>query len=113
MIPCKTKGDSPMDAVKVQYTVKESYVETNKENIRKVMAALWELNNPDNKYSTFVLDDGKTFVHFAMRANEEAAQILPNLAEFQQFQQQLRASQPEVPPHPENLNLVASGWDIF
>ena len=48
-----------------------------------------------------------------MRANEAAAQILPNLEEFQQFQQQLRASQPEVPPQAENLNLVASGWDIF
>ena len=102
-----------MNAVKVQYTVKESYVETNKQNIGKVMAALKELNNPDIKYSAFLLDDGKTFVHFVMRANEEANQVLPNLAAFQQFQQQLRASEPEVPPQPENLNLVGTHWDIF
>lgn len=102
-----------MNAVKVQYTVKESFVETNKQNINKVMAALKELNNPYIKYTAFLLDDGKTFVHFAMQANDEAAHILPDLEAFQQFQQQLKASQPEVPPKVENLNLVASGWDIF
>ena len=102
-----------MNAVKVQYTVKESYVETNKQNIRKVMEALRATNHPDIKYSAFLQDDGQTFVHFVMRANEEAAQILSNLEAFQQFQQQLKASQPEVPPKAENLNLVASGWDIF
>lgn len=102
-----------MNAVKVQYTVQESYVETNKANIARVMAALRKLNNPHLKYSTFLLDDGKTFVHFAMRENEEAQAILPNLAEFQQFQKELRASQPESPPQADNLTLVASGWDIF
>jgi hypothetical protein len=109
---CKTRRNK-MNAVKVQYTVKESYVETNKQNISKVTAALKELNNPDIKYIAFLLDDGKTFVHFAMRANEEAANILANLEAFQQFQQQLKASQPEIPPQVENLNMVASGWDIF
>lgn len=102
-----------MNAVKVQYTVKESYVETNKQNISDVMAALKELNNPDIKYIAFLLDDGKTFVHFAMRANEEAANILANLEAFQQFQQQLKASQPEIPPQVENLNLVASAYTKF
>jgi L-rhamnose mutarotase len=107
------QGDKIMDTVKVQYTVKESYVETNKQNIKKVMDALREINNPDLKYSAFLQDDGKTFVHFVMRANEEAASALNNLEAFQQFQQALKASQPEVPPKPENLYLVASAWDIF
>ena len=102
-----------MNAVKVQYTVKEEYVETNKANIRRVMAALRQANNPDIKYSTFLLDDGKTFVHIAMRANEEAQATLSGLEEFQQFQQALRASGPESPPKAENLNLVATAWDIF
>ncbi|KAA3658159.1 MAG: hypothetical protein DWQ04_25990 [Chloroflexi bacterium] len=102
-----------MNAVKVQYTVKEEFVETNKQNIARVMQALRELNNPDIKYSTFLLDDGKTFVHIAMRANEAANEILPNMEAFKEFQQQLRASQPELPPKAENLTLVATGWDIF
>ena len=102
-----------MNAVKVQYTVKEEYVETNKQNIARVISALKELNNPDIKYSAFLLDDGKTFVHFVMRANEAANDVLPNLDAFKDFQQQLKASQPESPPNAENLTLVATGWDIF
>jgi hypothetical protein len=102
-----------MNAVKVQYTVKADYVETNKQNIARVMAALRKLNNPDVKYSAFLLDDGKTFVHFVMRANEAANEVLGNLDEFKDFQQQLRASEPEVPPKAENLTLVGIGWDVF
>ena len=102
-----------MNAVKVQYTVKESYVETNKANIGRVMAALRKLNNPDIKYIAFLLEDGKTFVHWVMRANEAAQAALSNLEEFQQFQQALQASQPEVPPKAEQLTLVGAGWDVF
>ena len=61
-----------MNAVKVQYTVKEGYVETNKANIRQVMADLREIDPPDIQYSAFLLDDGQTFVHFVMRVNDEA-----------------------------------------
>ena len=102
-----------MNAVKVEYTVKEAYVETNKANIAKVMAAVRKLNNPDLKYCTFLLDDGVTFVHLALRANEAANAILGEMPEFQSFQQQLRASEPVSPPKPTNLNLVDSGWPIF
>ncbi len=102
-----------MNAVKVTYTVKESYVETNKKNIANVMTALRALKNPDIKYSTFVLDDGQTFVHLVFRANETANEVLGQLPEFQTFQQQLRASEPISPPKPEDMELVASGWDFF
>ena len=57
-----------MNGVKVQYTVKQEYVETNKANIQQVMADLKKINNPDIQYSAFLLDDGQTFVHFVMRA---------------------------------------------
>ena len=102
-----------MKAVKVQYTVKESYVETNKKNIKAVMAELRELSNPDIKYSSFLLDDGKTFVHFVMYANDQARSVLSDLDSFKEFQQQLRESQPEIPPKADDLTLVASGYDIF
>jgi hypothetical protein len=102
-----------MNAVKVQYTVKAEYAETNQKNIARVMNELREIKSSDIKYSAFLLDDGKTFVHFVMRANEEAANILSNLETFKDFQQQLRNSEPESPPHAENLTLVATGWDIF
>lgn len=102
-----------MHTVKVQYTVKSEYVETNKANIRKVMADLKAINSPGIRYSSFLLDDGKTFVHFAMRANEEAQKTLSELPSFQEFQRQLRESGPEVPPNAENLSLIGSSWDIF
>ena len=102
-----------MNAVKVQYTVKEEYVETNKANIQRVMADLKEINDPDIKYSAFLLDDGKSFVHFVMRVNDEAQKTLSELPSFQEFQRQLRESDPEVPPKAENLTLVGSSWDFF
>ena len=102
-----------MNAVRVQYTVKAEYVDTNKANIQRVMADLKEINNPHIRYSSFQLEDGKTFMHFVMRANEEAQKTLSELPSFQEFQRQLRESGPEVPPKAEDLTLVGSSWDIF
>jgi hypothetical protein len=102
-----------MKAVKVQYTVKDEYVEMNKINIQKVMDELAEINNPGVRYSAFVLNDGNTFVHFAMYPDEETMSIVNNLETFISFRQQLKESQPEIPPKAEDLNLVASAFDIF
>ena len=102
-----------MNAVKVQYTVKEEYVETNKANIQRVMTDLKEINNPGIKYSAFLLDDGKSFVHFVMRVDDQAQKTLSELPSFQEFQHQLRESGPEVAPQAENLILVGASWDIF
>lgn len=102
-----------MKAVKVQYTVKESYAATNQKNIQKVMDDLRELNNPGIRYSAFMLEDGKSFLHFAMYPDEETSSIVNNLESFQSFRQQLKESQPEVPPYAENLTLVGSAYEIF
>ena len=102
-----------MKAVKVQYTVKESYAETNQKNIQKVMDDLREINNPGVRYSAYILEDGKTFVHFAMYPDEETSSIVNNLESFQSFRQQLQESQPEVPPKADNLSLVGSAYDFF
>ena len=82
-------------------------------NIKRVMTALREINHPGIKYSAFLLDDGRTFVHFVLRASEEAANVLSDLAAFQDFQKQLRASGPVSPPNAEELSLVGSSWDFF
>ncbi len=102
-----------MKAVKVQYTVKADYAETNKKNIEAVMSDLREINNPGIKYSSFLLEDGKTFVHFGMYADQEAMSVVSDLDSFQHFRQQLKASGPESPPNAEDLNLVASAYEIF
>lgn len=102
-----------MKAVKVQYTVQADYAETNQKNIQKVMTDLKSLNNPGIRYSAFMLDDGKSFVHFAMYPDEETAAIVGNLASFQSFREQLKGSQPESPPKAEDLTLVGSAYDFF
>jgi hypothetical protein len=102
-----------MEAVKVQYTVKKEYAEKNKRNIEQVMAELRSLNNVGVKYSAFMLADGKTFVHFGLYADSEAKSIVGELDSFKKFRQELQESQPEVPPKADDLNLVASAYDIF
>ena len=71
-----------MKAVKVQYTVKEEYAETNKKNIGQVMSDLRKLNNPGIKYSSYVLNDGKTFVHLGIYSDEEAMSVATDLDSF-------------------------------
>ena len=102
-----------MKIVKVEYTVKDDYVQKNRENIEKVMSDLKAMNNPNIKYSSFTLDDGKTFVHFAMYPDQETSDIVSELESFITFRQELKASIPEVPPRAENLSLVASAWEFF
>ena len=102
-----------MKAVKVQYTVKDEYVETNKKNIQKVMADLMEINNPGIRYSAFILNDGKTFVHIGQYHEEQSMSVVNNLEAFKSFRQQLKESQPEIPPKADDLNLVASAFNIF
>lgn len=102
-----------MKVIRVQYTVKKDYVATNQNNIQQVMSDLRKLNNPSIKYSSFLLEDGKTFMHFAIYPDEATSQIVPSLPSFQKFRSELKASQPEVPPKAENLSLVASAYDFF
>ena len=102
-----------MKSVKVQYTVKAEYADTNKKNVAKVMADLRELAHPGIKYSTFVMEDGKTFIHFGMYADQEALDVVNNLPSFQSFREQLKASGPEAPPKGNDLTLVDSSYEIF
>jgi len=102
-----------MRTIRVQYTVKKEYAEKNAENISRVMKDLRALNNPGIKYSSFTLEDGKTFMHFAMFKDEAANGVLNNLDSFKQFQTELKSSGPEVSPKPEELSVVGSCYDFF
>jgi len=102
-----------MKITKIQYTVQPGFTEKNKQNIAKVMQELRSLNHPGVRYSAYVLDDGKTFVHFVIFKDEEATKVIPNLASFKHFQSELIAGTPEIPPVFENLALVGSSRDFF
>ena len=101
-----------MKAVKVQYTVKPEYVETNKANILKVMEKLKANPITGMQYVSFILDDDQSFVHINMAQDQDTISKLSEIEEFKAFQSALKASQPISPPKAENLNLVGAGFDL-
>ncbi|MEO8512673.1 MAG: hypothetical protein ABI543_03875 [Ignavibacteria bacterium] len=102
-----------MKTVRVQYKVKPEFVETNKSNISRVMSDLRGLNDTGIKYSTFIFEDGQTFMHFAMFRDEDGQKKLNELESFKKFGAELKASGPVEPPKPEVLSLVDSCFEIF
>jgi hypothetical protein len=102
-----------MKATRIQYTVQPSFVEQNKQNIAKVMSELRAANHAGLRYSTYVLEDGKTFMHLVVFNDEQSETVIPTLASFKHFQSELRGSSPEVPPKFDNLTIVGSSYDFF
>jgi len=102
-----------MKIVRVTYTAKAEYAAQNQENIKKVMSVLQQLNHPGIFYHACLNADGKTCVHTAFFNSEESEQTLLNLPAFKTFQEQLKASVPEIAPKQELLTLVGSSNNIF
>ena len=97
-----------------RYVVQAAYAAQNQEHIRRVMEELRALHRTDLKYSVFVEDDGKTFIHLRFCANEEASKVFDTLESFQAFQAALLASHPQVPPTKAiHLTLVGSTSDLL
>lgn len=94
-------------AIKVQYTVKENFVEANKKNIGAVMEALRGMGDVGVLYSVFLKGDGKTFIHIAQFRDAKAEDVIPNLQEFEHFRKELKQNI-EAPPESEDLALVNS-----
>jgi hypothetical protein len=100
-----------MRAVKVEYTVKPEYVETNKANIQKVMDELHSLGDVGILYSTYLKEDGVSFVHFSIHREEE--NIIPSLSAFKAFTTQLKAEGlAGDPPQAMKLQMVAKSFDL-
>ncbi len=102
-----------MKIVKVTYTAIDTYVSQNQKNIQAVMADLQQLKHPGIFYHTCLGADGKTFTHTAFFKEAEFEQVLFGLTSFQYFQQQLKASGPEVPPKSEHMSLVGWSTELF
>ena len=99
-----------MKLIRVQYTIKESFVETNKKNISHVMNELRHLNNPDVIYSAYLHEDGKTFMHTVMYNSSEAESLPSSLDSFKEFQKQLKENL-EIPPKVETFTLFDSTYE--
>ncbi len=97
-----------MKIVRVQYTTTPDYVDTNKKNIRKIIEELEKIKHPGIMYRSYLLQDGKTFMHLDQFENEEAHQFLQSLESFKKFSSELLASNIEIEPKLDLLSLVTS-----
>jgi quinol monooxygenase YgiN len=102
-----------MKIVRVQYSTRAAYATANAANIQAVVDELKRINHPGIKYSAYLSEDGKTFMHFDQFENEEAHEFLQSLASFKKFAAELHASQLEIEPKLDILSLVASTEDFF
>ncbi len=95
-----------MKAVRVQYTIKKEYVETNKKNIKAVMEYLESNPIEGMWYKAFILEDGHSFMHINICTNEEIMNKLNDVELFMKFRKELKASEPISPPKSENIIMV-------
>lgn len=96
-----------MHAIRVQYTVRDDFIETNEANIRRVMGALRELGDCGVHYSAFRPAGGATFVHVVVMEDESKRDVVPGLRAFQEFQAALRTGLVEK-PQAEDWTVVGS-----
>lgn len=97
-----------MKVVRVHYTTTAEFASTNRANISDIVTELKALNHPGIKYSCWLLEDGKTFMHFDQFVNEVAHDVLTNLESFKKFDAALWASRLEKEPVLEHPSLVAT-----
>ncbi len=95
-----------MRQVMVRYRVKPDQVERNAELVRAVYEELHGTQSDGFRYATFRLDDGVSFVHFAIETGDGQSP-LPSLPAFQRFQEGIRERCDE-PPVVSELSEVGS-----
>ncbi|WP_374951655.1 hypothetical protein [Mucilaginibacter sp.] len=97
-----------MKALRVNYTTTAAFAPTNQANIAGIVEELKELNHPGIRYSTWLLPNGKTFMHFDQFENDDAHDVLTSLASFKKFDEELWASGLESEPVVELITLIAA-----
>jgi quinol monooxygenase YgiN len=101
-----------MIVVRVTYTVKELYINTNKEMIQVFLADFEKLDHTQFLYSVLQSEDGKTFIHTSQYKNKEIQHVLLNTPSFLRFQEQRDknlASKPTI----EFLNYIGASNEVF
>lgn len=102
-----------MITFKAVYTVKQAFVQQNKENIRFFIKDFQQLNNANFRYNVYLGADGKTFTHISHYKNAEIQQALLAVPSFKYFQEQRDNSGLEEQPNFEELILIDSSSSIF
>jgi hypothetical protein len=95
-----------MRQVMVRYKVKPDRVEENEALVRAVYEELARVAPAGLQYATFRLDDGVSFVHLAIQA-EDGPTPLAKLDAFQRFQADVR-DRCDEPPAASDLHMIGS-----
>lgn len=77
-----------MITIKVTYTIKEDYIDTNKEKIQIFLDEFKELDNNQFVYTIFQVNGSNTFIHMSQYKNEVIQKELLNMPSFLEFQKQ-------------------------
>lgn len=98
--------------VKVTYSVKQEYAETNKAMIANFLKDLKKLETDPFLYSVYQKEDGVTFVHFSQFTSKTAQNDVLQVPSFVAFQKQ-RDQNMASEHHLEILELVGASRNIF
>lgn len=113
MLEIETQNKTYMITVKVTYTVKSEFVETNKQNINKFLSDFKKLNPSEFSYNVYLQEDGITFLHFSTYKNEEIQKQILNIPSFKSFQEERDKSGLDDTHKVEILSLVGSSADLL
>ncbi|MDD7888156.1 hypothetical protein [Flavivirga sp. 57AJ16] len=102
-----------MIIVKVTYTTKTEFVEENQKNINLFMADFKKMQTNGFNYTSYLCEDGKTFIHLSHYINEEIQKELLQVPSFLFFQKQRDESGLENLPSIEVLKLVDTSKPFF
>ena len=102
-----------MITVKVTYTVKPEFVETNKENIRRFLSDFKKLDSSEFRYNVYLQEDGITFLHFSTYKNEDIQKQILNVESFKSFQEERDKSGLDGTHKVEVLSYVGSSFDVL
>jgi hypothetical protein len=102
-----------MKTIKVTYTVNRAFVPENLQNIQTFMADFRRMQSDDFRYTVFQCEDGQTFLHLSMYANDEIQKRVLAVESFRTFQQRRDASGLDGTHRVEELTFVASSHDIL
>jgi hypothetical protein len=102
-----------MITVKVTYTVKLEFVETNKQNINKFLNDFKKKNSSEFRYNVYLQEDGRTFLHFSTYKNEGIQKQILNIESFKSFQEERDKSGLNNTHKVEILSYVGSSSDLL
>ncbi|WP_270087140.1 putative quinol monooxygenase [Sphingobacterium sp. SYP-B4668] len=101
-----------MIVVKVKYTVKEAYVNANKQLIEEFLTDFRSLDSSRFLYSVFQTENDSTFVHISQYADQDIQQNILGTPSFLRFQTQ-RDKNLTSAPHIEVLEYIGASKDVL